>query len=753
MCKGGSRTTTTQQTTGQSQDVRNWSDAASYADPLARDPSAEAMRYATERARAGMHPDLIRATAEADRAGRVTQPLLNQSIDAVNRGAQDVNLNPLDVNQYYNPYASSVFANLNQNLGIESAKLGSANRALMGGVGGDRAGVAEALKFQQDQLARGQLSAQMWDTATRTAQQQQGAQYSADTANRANQYNAANAWMSQYGYGQSASANAARMVDEYGMNQWERVANMARSLAPVLGMRQTSDSGGVSHAAGTSYGTQTQTSQQDPMSQIAGLAMTGIGLAMGNPMMAMGGMNSLAGGSGMGGSQGYGGGLFGSFGGFGGGGGGGYATPAGWGSGAAIYRRGGRVSPWTIRKAVGGPLSWNERSEPIDEAMRRGIFMPRSEEDYREGGWPPSIPEGPARIENFNDRASPHIAALDEGIYDAESSAYNDFRGSEAMRASNAGVIPVPRPRPEEAGPGATEATPVAPTSISSVNRPSPLSIAATGSSGFSLPDMEDRYQRPKRNWSDFLIKAGLSTLAAGSKTEGGVPISGLSALGKGVLSAYDEERKDLREDEAAHRWRSQMKLTRQNLLDNIATRKELAQESRADRALSRDLLMERHREAMEERKRHNIAAEDNARERRVASMSRLMGGKPWTNEQVRDKARIAAMQQMQLLEKTGKLGRMKPEELAAKTKELQDTYISELMEARKQTIMEYMNTPQGAAQPPAGTQPTPLPTSDTPPPEAYDRLKSFLKMGTNTTLNNGQVWTLGTDGQPKRLR
>jgi hypothetical protein len=780
---------------------------------------------------------LNRAQSYTDRAGGElgnVPELLRKAQGYVDQaGGREVGLRDLDVDRYYNPYASSVFAGLNQNLGIEDAKMRSANNAVMGGIGGDRHGVAEALKFQQDQLARGQIGAQLYDRALQTAQQQQGAHYAADVGNRDNLYRAASGtgeavrgWQNNAaalgglannslgvaggfmnaatGYGNSANnwlQNSAALMRDYQAGQnarmgagqyytnyrqqnldadyeqqqrqieepWKRqqmFAELASRLAPITGVRTNQSQDGYGYQRGSGYTgqftTQEQRTEQSPMSAIAGTAMAALGAMTGNPMAALG---AFQGGSG--GWQSL----------FGGGSTPDYGQSANQSVGNYMMpifgraARGGRINPYAIRKQGGGALGFDELSEPVREALRNGTFMPRAEED-RVSDWPPSIPESRAGIGNFNDRASPHISAIDDGDYDPVGANYTDFRGSGPMVASNEGRIPLPASRPEGAGPAF-----VSPEFSSSNPYSPPRSSAAGSMSGgdgidASIPRTPTfkTYERPQRNWSEFLLRAGLATLAArGQRDSNGIPTGGETHIAKGLMSALDDERKDrseamkevdaqndsIKTGDSALRWRTEADL-RKKIAEGSTEERRLAREELKQH---REQLLSLSRDRLSEAERTHKVNEDLRRITAEARREQVATGKPYSDDAIIYKAQVRADNKV----KAGvqALTLRSKEEIDA---EWQRTY-NETYSALKQGQTEAIGRMRGnsGAQAPdlsnGGFRPPPAPA---PAPQAAATppasIVSQLKAGAQTKIRNDntgeeQVWTLGPDGKPQRVR
>lgn len=681
MCKGGSRTVTSQQAQSQQQNqTARGSDESMYwagqnlgnAANLLTGPAQYAHR---EIAPSNLWTDL--PVQEAYRLSNLTRGNADLSQQALGRAQRDVNVDPIvlddaNIRKYFNPYSSYVEDGLNRDLGMGTTALRSANSAAMGGVGGDRAAVSEALKHETDQLARGKLRANMWDTSRNTAfgvdTSNRDAKYQADIGNRQNDFNLANAYGQSYQYGQNRLQQAANFM--YGLEQnkndslyqankdyqsdlYRRGAafdSTVRGSVPATGMNTSGTS------FGNTYGTQETSTQQDPLSTIMGLAMTGIGLATGNPMMAMGGMGGSMGGlgKGSGGGTGYSTNPWSSGGVFGGGSGSGWGSPgamSGW------YRRGGRVR--VPKKADGGALSFFEMADPVNQAIDRGTFMPRYEEQHPLR-FPAAIPDTPYLPRNFNERAQPHIDAMGTGEFDPQGAAATDFRSSPALEASNAGIIPLPRERPEGAGPGNIGAVAGLEEATSRANpyAASPPRAASATSEDYdiTLPPAPQyrQYERPTRNWSEFLLRAGLATLAARGDTDGGgVPKGSIANIGKGTLSALDHEDKERelarKENESqnynitlgdnASLKREQLKISRQNAMDSAEERR-LSRQSMDE---YRRAQIDRQTKADEERARHNQVEE--ARRGFIAQQrdEQLKMGKPFSDDNIVYKAQVRA--------------------------------------------------------------------------------------------------------------
>lgn len=711
MCKGGSRTTTSNQTSNSqsrtygSDDSQRWANYGIenaynnlYGDQTAptrriADSNAWTDQQAQEAWRIGM------GERDSWDAGRTAlQSAYNREITP-----DKIVLDEANISKYFNPYSSYVEKGLNDDLDMQNAALRSANTAAMGGVGGDRAAITEALKFEKDQLARGKLKANLWDTARNTAfgvdTSNRDAKYAADVGNRQNMYNFANAMQNRYDYSQRRMDKAADF--QYNLDQRRADADYdaatgtqnnryrsqqsyndsLRSVLQALGMN--------TDTSGTQTGTQTQRTQQDALSTILGLATTAAGLYSGFGGSSLFGKGS---GSGSGWSSQYGGG----------------SDFSDWTDGG--YRRGGRVNPWgrPPKKAWGGGLSFWERGEPIREAIGNRTFMPRYEEDAPMV-FGSAIPDTPYSPKNFNERAQPHIDALGTGEYNPRylpnfpsKDNDTDFRGSQPMEASNAGVIPLPRVRPDEAGPGNVGME----TPTRSLNPysfvPPREKAASTEDYDINLPEapIYREFKKPERNWSDFLLRAGLATLAARGDTDsGGVPKGSVSNIGKGFLSALDHETKDREQARKEHETqnydiglgdnaklkREQLKIQRQNAIDSAEERRLNREAMMAWRAAN----LERLSGNDAERKRHNQVEE--ARRGFIAQQrdEQLKMGKPYSDDQIVYKAQVRAdnwRKDKQRLIQSG-MGEMTPEQLEEGWQKVFDETKRAMLEAREQAF------------------------------------------------------------------
>ena len=518
MCKGGSK------------NVATTSNSVTQGNPVAQNAATSIIGNS-----AANSPEL---DARAMEGARTTAPDLGVANDIATKQSQG------DVMQFLNPYAKYALDYLNQDLGVNGTKLASANQAAVGGVGGDRSAVSNALNFKEDQMARGQLGSQFYKDAWGASNQSIG--------------NLANLW----NVGQSAPGK-----------QSAQQAQIVSSLLPAIGTNTNANSN------------QTTTTQQDPLSAITGIGSLALGLATG------GGSLPFTSGFGSKGS-----------------GGNGDSISVGGNFGNAEYlnrKSGGRIPT----KAGGGdiadasldfgnPYSLMDPSSFGDRGIRS---TPNDTVDFRYpmAGSMPVPPWAGANPQAARERL---IAA-----------------GEQSDNYPGAPIGPLPtvpdnwaamvggRPEPVSAEDG--DSNPRAPGVIA-------RGVKENGGDGSMVPGMPTapQYQKPGRDWSDFLIKTGLGILAARGQTDSnGVPLGSLSNIGKGGLSAFEEERKGNEEgreafkmqqgaakanEEALH-WRTTAKIAEedndQKAKDRALRRAETADQKAENFAIRREGIQARH--------------------------------------------------------------------------------------------------------------------------------------------------------------
>ena len=189
----------------------------------------------------------------------------NQAATALTAaGAGPANLGSLNTGQYLSPYLGYVVGNTAQLLNQQNqqAMSGQTGNAIsQGAFGGDRAGIAAAALQGQQTLNEGNvlggLLNQGYTQAQGVAQQQQGAQLSAEQANlaRLSGAGAQLAGIGQQGYAQATgtgNAQAALGQQEYGQG-----ANTATTLAGLGNQAYTQGANTATTLAGLGSGAQT----------------------------------------------------------------------------------------------------------------------------------------------------------------------------------------------------------------------------------------------------------------------------------------------------------------------------------------------------------------------------------------------------------------------------------------------------------------------------------------------------------------
>lgn len=119
---------------------------------------------------AGLTPDQLQAFQQYRNIQGMAQPYYNQAQGYIQGSAAPITGN--DVNQYYNPMADKVFANLRESQGQQMNDLTGRLTQTAGGVGASRIAVGQSELARQHQLAEGQTSANLYNTALNAAQQQ-----------------------------------------------------------------------------------------------------------------------------------------------------------------------------------------------------------------------------------------------------------------------------------------------------------------------------------------------------------------------------------------------------------------------------------------------------------------------------------------------------------------------------------------------------------------------------------------------------
>lgn len=271
----GSNTTTTNQ-------------AQSYtANPLISDASNRALGMAEGAAQqpfqmpaapvAGFNGDQQSAFQLFRDAQGSGQPYINQAY-----GAYDASRAPItsqDVNQYYNPMADSVTAQMQNIFGQQNRQNQGDLAAKAGGVGADRIAVGMGNLANQQGLAAGQTYSQLYQNALQAAQQQKQMQAGAASgfAGLGNQA------FSQNLQGAGALLGAGQTQQQ--QSQAELNSPYQQTLARLAYPFQTAQylagiTGGLAPALGGTTSGNSQTTKPSPslLSQLTGAATAGAGL-------------------------------------------------------------------------------------------------------------------------------------------------------------------------------------------------------------------------------------------------------------------------------------------------------------------------------------------------------------------------------------------------------------------------------------------------------------------------------------------
>jgi len=118
---------------------------------------------------AGFQGDQTQAFQQYRDLQGMAQPYYNQASGYINNSAQPIT--GADVNQYYNPMASSVLANLHESQGQQMHDLTGRMTQAAGGVGADRIAVGQGELGRQQSLAEGQTLSGLYQNALNAAQQ------------------------------------------------------------------------------------------------------------------------------------------------------------------------------------------------------------------------------------------------------------------------------------------------------------------------------------------------------------------------------------------------------------------------------------------------------------------------------------------------------------------------------------------------------------------------------------------------------
>ncbi len=544
------------------------------ADPAIRDPAHQALNRAQKLAKQGYEiptqqyanftPDQLAAFAAMRRDYDIAQPYYRQGAYYTGQSAQAIT--PEQIENYFNPYSKYALAGLNEDAGVQNRNLSGQLAQATGGVGSDRIAVGMAEKSRTDQLARGQLMADFYAKSLAAAQQdkmrqgQAGAQFGqlgsgAQSAALQGDQALFGSGAAQQGLAQNRlnadyAAAMANIEAPWKANQY--LAQITGSLAPALGGTTKT----AEHYPGAS-----------PWGTIAGLGIAGLGLATGNPGMAMGGMGGL-----------------GQL--FGGGGGGSYA-----GYSAVNPYTPNPASPWM------GGMSYAADGGRIDGYAEGGGVNPFDiGEGFADGGSPfggmpwgawasgmPQLPEQPDALDFLPPPSAgeppPWMHGAAAEIVPGPGPSFSPFSPKVQARAPVGGGPPIGAPVPVEEEPPALPpggsgmmadplSTPRMMGALRSVADAPPLPAADVtappAAKGASLPGAAATSIPNDLSWTDFmprqpktgtlsdrLLEAGLTTLAhANDRDSRGFPVGPFAAIGKGGLAALEGKRKDYSQDQ-----------------------------------------------------------------------------------------------------------------------------------------------------------------------------------------------------------
>jgi len=244
---------------------------------------------------AGFTPDQMQAFLQTQQQQGFAQPYFNQAQGLFNQSAAPISSS--QINQYLNPYAANVMANLQESQGQQMQDLTGRATQAAGGVGADRIGVAQGELARQQNLATGQTLSGIYGSALSAAQQdaqrQQASAYGIGNLGGAAQNAAMQGTQALAGQGSlqqqlaQAQMNApyqntlARLSLPYQQAQF--LSGITGGLAPSMGGTTTTNQAGTSLGTnlGTSSGTSSGTASGTNFGQSSG---TNLGQMFGTSM-------------------------------------------------------------------------------------------------------------------------------------------------------------------------------------------------------------------------------------------------------------------------------------------------------------------------------------------------------------------------------------------------------------------------------------------------------------------------------------
>jgi hypothetical protein len=273
----GSKGTTTQ--TGQQSYVANpaVAQAGQQAIGMAQQATSQPFSLPVQQY-AGFTPQQQMGFGQTAQYAQSGQPYFGLAGNYMANAGQPISQN--QINQYLNPYASNVMANLSELQGQQMADVTGKLTQTAGGVGADRIAVGQSELARQQNLAQGQTLAGIYGQALSAAQQQQQAQLAAG-------YGLGNLGATAQTAGlQGAQANYGMGLQQQQLAQNQMNAQYSNILAQLAYPYQNTQflagiTGGLAGAlGGTTAGAQyTTPPPPNPYSQIAGLGIGAAGLA------------------------------------------------------------------------------------------------------------------------------------------------------------------------------------------------------------------------------------------------------------------------------------------------------------------------------------------------------------------------------------------------------------------------------------------------------------------------------------------
>ncbi len=223
---------------------------------------------------AGFSPDQLAAFQSVNNAQGIANPYINTAGGYFNQSAQAPN-----INQFFNPFASAVGANMQNLFGQQMSQTTGQLTQAAGGVGADRIAVGQGNLANQQALAEGQTMAGLYQPSLQAAQNEQqllqGAGYGTAALGNTALNTALTGAQAELGTGglqqqlSQAQLNAPYQLQVaqamFPYQQSNFLTNSIASLAPGLG--------------GTTYGTGNYTPAQPSIfSQVLGAGIAGAGI-------------------------------------------------------------------------------------------------------------------------------------------------------------------------------------------------------------------------------------------------------------------------------------------------------------------------------------------------------------------------------------------------------------------------------------------------------------------------------------------